>query len=102
MAGMLRLALVVGAVLLGGFHAPHRAAADQTMVTLSVPDMTCLACPITVRKSLERVDGVIKAEAYLESQTAVVTYDPARTGVAALIEATTNYGYPSTVIGEGG
>lgn len=32
-------------------------AAMQT-VTLSVPDMTCAACPITVKAALNKVDGV--------------------------------------------
>jgi len=32
-------------------------AATQT-VTLSVPGMTCAACPITVKKALSRVPGV--------------------------------------------
>ena len=32
-------------------------AATQT-VTLSVPGMTCAACPITVKKALSKVEGV--------------------------------------------
>ena len=32
-------------------------AATKT-VTLSVPGMTCAACPITVKKALTKVDGV--------------------------------------------
>ena len=77
---------------------PKDAWAGQATVALSVPDMTCAACPITVGKSLRRVDGVVSAEVSLEELTAVVTYDPDRTGLAELIEATTNVGYPSTVI----
>ncbi len=34
-------------------------AATQT-VTLSVPGMTCSACPITVKKAISKVDGVSK------------------------------------------
>jgi len=77
---------------------PKQAWAGQATVALSVPDMTCAACPITVGKSLRRVDGVVLAEVSLEELTAVVTYDPDRTGLAELIKATTNVGYPSTVI----
>eukprot|EP01132_Coremiostelium_polycephalum_P011528 gene11528-14119_t len=36
-------------------------AAIQT-VTLSVPGMTCAACPITVKKALTQVEGVTKTE----------------------------------------
>ena len=71
-------------------------AAPQTS-TLSVPDMDCSTCPITVRKALTNVAGVTRAEASLEKKQAVVTYDDAKTSVDALIKATTNAGYPSSV-----
>jgi mercuric ion binding protein len=35
------------------------------------------------------------ASAFYEDKTAVVTFDDAKTGVPALISATTNAGYPS-------
>lgn len=71
-------------------------AATQT-VTLSVPGMTCAACPITVRKALSKVDGVEKVVVSFEKKQAVVTYDDAKTNVGALTKATENAGYPSTV-----
>jgi len=73
-------------------------AAEQTTprtVTLAVEHMTCAMCPITVRKSLERVPGVIKASADYRSHSARVTFDPSRTDVPALTAATSNAGYPS-------
>ena len=72
----------------------HSYAAEQTIV-LDVDNMTCVSCPYQVRKSLERVDGVISAEATLETGKAVVVYEDSLTTVAALTEATTNAGYPS-------
>lgn len=71
-------------------------AAIQT-VTLSVPGMTCPACPFTVKKALTRVDGVQEVEVSYKQLEAVVTYDDARTTVEALTEATGNAGYPSNV-----
>lgn len=71
-------------------------AATQT-VTLAVPGMTCTACPITVKKALSRVDGVSKVAVSFENRAAVVTFDDTKTNVQALIEATTNAGYPSRV-----
>jgi mercuric ion binding protein len=71
-------------------------AATQT-VTLSVPGMTCAACPITVKKALNRVEGVDKIQVNLEKREAVVTFDDAKTKVEALLDATNNAGYPSTV-----
>jgi len=71
-------------------------ATDRT-VTLSVPGMDCPVCPITVKKALTGVDGVVKAEVNFDKRLAVVTYDDAKTQVGALTKATTNAGYPSTV-----
>jgi len=71
-------------------------AATQT-VTLSVPGMKCAACPITIKKALNKVEGVEKVEVNLEKKEALVTFDDAKTTVEALLEATKNAGYPSTV-----
>lgn len=71
-------------------------AATQT-VTLSVPGMTCAACPITVKTALSKVAGVEKAEVSFEKREAVVTFDEAKTNADALTKATANAGYPSSV-----
>lgn len=42
-------------------------AATKT-VALSVPGMTCAACPITVKKALTKVDGVQKAKVSYEKR----------------------------------
>lgn len=75
---------------------PLAFAANRT-VTLSVQKMTCSACPITVKTALTRVEGVKRARVSFERQEAIVTYDDAKTGPQALIEATTAVGYPATV-----
>ena len=71
--------------------------AKTQTVTLDVPTMTCVTCPITVKKSLKNVDGVEKADVTYETKLAVVSYDDTKTNVEALIKATTNAGYPSTL-----
>ena len=73
------------------------AAAATRTVTLDVPSMTCATCPITVRKALENVDGVVDAKVTWEPKQAVVTFDDSKTSIDALTEATKNAGYPSTV-----
>lgn len=70
--------------------------AHRETVVLDVPGMTCAFCPITVRKALERVNGVIEATASYDSKTATVVYDPNRTDIGELTKATENAGYPST------
>ncbi len=72
-------------------------AGDQT-VTLSVPGMTCPACPITVKRALTRVDGVAAVEVSLERREAVVTFDDAKTDIPALTRATENAGYLSSLV----
>lgn len=69
-------------------------AASKT-VTLKVPGMTCPTCPITVKKALNKVDGVSKVEFRYEKKQAIVTFDDAKTDTRALIKATTNAGFPS-------
>ena len=71
-------------------------AATQT-VTLSVPGMTCAACPFTVKKALTKVEGVTKAEVSYENREAIVTFDDAKTSVEALTQASENAGYPASL-----
>ncbi|MBS0597586.1 MAG: mercury resistance system periplasmic binding protein MerP [Proteobacteria bacterium] len=71
-------------------------AATQT-VTLSVPGMTCAACPITVKKALSKVEGVGQVDVTFEKRQAVVTFDDAKTSVQKLTKATEDAGYPSSV-----
>lgn len=69
-------------------------------ITLDVENMTCNMCPITVRKALEKVPGVVKAEAKYEGNGvgwAKVTFDPAKTDIDTLTNATFEAGYPSAL-----
>ncbi|MBQ1562640.1 mercury resistance system periplasmic binding protein MerP [Caulobacter sp.] len=87
--------LVSLVALLGALSTPAWAATKT--VTLAVPGMTCAACPITVKTALGKVAGVEKTDVSFEKREAVVTYDDAKTTVAALTKATAGAGYPSTV-----
>ena len=69
-------------------------AATQT-VTLSVPGMTCAACPITVKKALSKVEGVSKAGVRVGEVGAGGGLGEAKTSVQALTKATADAGYPS-------
>lgn len=71
-------------------------AATRT-VTLSVPGMTCAACPITVKHALSKVAGVEKTDVRFEQREAVVTFDDDKTNVQALTKATSDAGYPSSI-----
>lgn len=88
--------LLLASILVFGFSTAY--AASQT-VTLSVPGMYCEVCPITVKKSLEKVPGVSKVNVSFEAKEAVVTYDDTKANVDKLTHATTVAGYPSTLKG---
>src|SRR5216683_7578442 len=84
------LAAVVGVL---GPSAP--AWASPKTVTLNVSGMTCEACPITVKKALQKVPGVAKIDVLYEKKQVVVTFDDSKTDTDALVKATTNAGYTS-------
>ena len=90
---MKKLAILV--TLAATLGAPAWAAAKT--ITLSVPGMTCAACPITVKKALSKVEGVSKVDVGFEKREAVVTFDNAKTSVPKLTKATEDAGYPSSV-----
>lgn len=69
--------------------------ASPKTVTLNVSGMSCEACPITVKKALQKVPGVSKIDVLYEKKQVVVTFDDSKTNTDALVKATTNAGYPS-------
>jgi periplasmic mercuric ion binding protein len=88
------------AVLLIGLPVSAFAAAPQTIV-LDVQNMTCSMCSITIHKAFEKVPGVIEATVDYDHKTATVKYDADKTNPSALVKATTNAGFPSTLHGGG-
>ena len=64
---------------------------------LDVQNMTCGLCPITVKKSLQKVAGVSEVAVDFEKKTATVKFDADITNASALTQATAKAGYPSTV-----
>ena len=77
-------------------------AATPKTVVLDVQKLTCSLCSITVEKALQKVAGVVNAKVDLDKKTATVTFDPEKTGPAALVKATTDAGFPSTPHAEPG
>jgi len=87
---------LLAAITLTLFSITPTFAATQT-VTLSVPDMSCPACPITVKKALSKVEGVGKINVNFDKREATVAYDDKKTTISKLTEATEIAGYPSSV-----
>lgn len=84
------------AVLVAAMPLATLAVTPQTAV-LDVQNMTCNLCPLTVKKSLQKVPGVTQAQIDFAKKTATVAFDADRTNTAVLVKATTEAGYPSTV-----
>ncbi len=77
--------------------------ADTEQVTedtqsFAIEKMTCAMCPITVRKAMERVDGVQSVTVDYDTKTAIAVFDPAKTSAKAIADASTDVGYPATPI----
>jgi len=58
--------------------------------------MDCVACPITVKKALSRVEGVSGVSVSFEKKEATVTFDDTKTTVQALTQTTADVGFPSS------
>jgi len=56
-----------------------------------------VACVISVTRSLTKLEGVTKADVSFEQAEAAVTFDDTKTSVEALLKATKDAGYPSTL-----
>ena len=89
---MKKLLLIAGAALL---MVGSTAFAATRQVTLTVPTMDCATCPVTIKVALLKVPGVSRAVVSYARRNAIVTFDDARTDVAALTKATDSAGYPS-------
>lgn len=72
-------------------------AAEQT-VTMDIEKMTCALCPLTVRKAMERVDGVKEVDVDFDSKKATVTFDDSKTTAEEVAKASTDVGYPATPV----
>lgn len=90
-----RFVLLLAALTVSMAHAADATAPQHA--TLAVDGMTCPTCPITVKKSLQAIPGVTKVKVDYSTKQAVVEYDPKRTTPQALMQATTDAGYPSHI-----
>ena len=73
---------------------------DETTAQFSVEKMTCATCPISVRKAMERMDGVKHVEVDLETKIATVIFDASVTTASDISNASTDVGFPATEVVE--
>jgi len=68
----------------------------QTVV-LNIGGMNCGGCVKNVTGILQGVDGVASAAVSLEEKNATVSFDPAKTTPAALVEAVEDGGFDASL-----
>jgi Cu+-exporting ATPase len=80
-------------VLVPAEVSPGAAGGNAQTVTLPVTGMTCAACQSRVQRQLSRAPGVVDASVNLLMGSATVTYDPAISSPAALVQRVLDTGY---------
>lgn len=73
---------------------------EEAKVTLHVDGMTCASCSVTVRVTLERLDGVKNAVVSVKEKRARVTYDPSEVTPHLMVKAVNEAGYKARVASE--
>ncbi|WAI01584.1 heavy-metal-associated domain-containing protein [Methanogenium organophilum] len=66
---------------------------NNPKIHLPIKGMVCEGCVESVKKALESVEGVERAEVSLENNEAVVTYDPVHATKNTLRKAVQSAGY---------
>jgi mercuric ion binding protein len=94
---MKKLNVLRGLILISLIILTSQVLASSKVATFSIENMTCKMCDITVRKAIEKVDGVTSAKVDYESKTAQVTFDSVITSINQIEEASTMAGYPAKV-----
>ncbi len=74
------------------------AQANEVTQSFAVENMTCPACPFTVKKAMARVEGVSSVTVDFAAKTATAVFDPAVTTAQEIAAASANVGYQSTPI----
>lgn len=98
-AGLMVLALLTTPWLVPAASTSSAPASPSAYrVVLTVEGMTCASCAPTVRRVLEQVEGVQRAEVTVDPPRAVVSFNPAATTAGALQQATEAAGFPSAPI----
>ncbi len=95
-------AVIVTIILLvfaAGFTTSAISATTGEVTTrFTIEKMNCPLCPITVRKSMEKVSGVRQVEVDYEMKIATVVFNPALTSNKQIADASTDIGYPDSIL----
>lgn len=76
----------------------NAARAEERKVTLELDNFSCASCAFIIKSTLADIPGVAECKVSYRQKTASVTYDDAKTDVAALTAATAELGFPSRLV----
>jgi mercuric ion binding protein len=79
------------------FTLSHAFASNMQTAVMNLQKINCYGCMVTVQKALQKVPGVEEAKMDFDQKTATVRFDPAKTNPQALMQATADAGFPSTI-----
>ncbi len=65
----------------------------MTTETLSVPDISCGHCKMSIEGALSQLAGVTSAEVHIEPRTVDVTWEDGAVNLDAIIDAIEEQGY---------
>jgi mercuric ion binding protein len=85
-------------LLLAFFTLTTESLAVEKTGLFAIQNMTCALCPFTVHKPMATVSGVKIATIDFRKKQATVIFDDGATTPASIAEASTNSGYPATLI----
>ncbi len=71
---------------------------NEVTQTFAVENMTCPACPFTVKKAMARVEGVSSITVDFAAKTATAVFDPTVTTAQEIAAASADVGYPATPV----
>jgi mercuric ion binding protein len=60
--------------------------------------MDCPVCPVTVKKAIENIEGVVAVTVDFQAKMATVIFDDDVTSTDEVAQASANAGYPATLI----
>jgi len=74
------------------------AQANEVTQSFAVENMTCPACPFTVKKAMARVEGVSSVTVNFTAKTATAVFDASVTTAQEIAAASADVGYPATLV----
>jgi mercuric ion binding protein len=94
------LTIVLSGFVQGLSTSVFAATTGEVTTRFTIAKMNCPLCPITVRKSMEKVPGVKQVEVDYAMKIATVIFDPALTNKNLIADASTGIGYPASVLAD--